>query len=255
MCRNGMCPNFGQHYGGPKPNAGDGAAHDDRYRVDLRACRLHCKFCGQSFGFKSNLCVRPLARHFLSLSLPFADCPSPGCRNHGFNVFEHFAKHGGTGRRYRRAGASRAACRYCGARFRLGEALHIERSRSAKQSVKGILDGARTGDSVTEAVERLGVGVGTYYDRLERGAARLRDNLAWRNAKRPPSGAPRFPGASRLRLSSTTRNKEAGRSKRSEGGRPPRIDPAKNLAKAWREAEGRLAKRLNQNAAGRQFAI
>ena len=180
MCRNGMCPNFGRHYGGPEPSPGDGAAHDDRYRVDLRACRLHCKFCGQSFGFKSNLCVRPLARYFLSLSLPFADCPNLGCRNHGANLFEHFD---GGQRRYRRDSPSRAACRSCGTRIRLGEALHIERSRSAKRSMAGILDGVRTGDSVTEAVERLGVGVGTYHDRLERGAARLRDNLAWRNAK------------------------------------------------------------------------
>ena len=182
MCRNGMCPHFGRLYGGPDPKPGDRAVHDGRYRVDLRSCRLHCKFCDQSFGFKSNLCVRPVARHFLSLSLPFADCPNLGCRNHGANVFEHFA---GTGdrRRYRRDGPSRAACRSCGARIRLGEALHIAQSRSAKRSVAGILDGVRTGDSVTEAVERLGIGVGTYYDRLERSAARLRDNLAWRNAK------------------------------------------------------------------------
>ena len=183
MCRNAMCPNFGRHYCGPEPKAGDKAAHDGRYRVDLRACRLRCKFCGQSFGFKSNLCVRPVARHFLALSLPFADCPNQGCANHGANVFERFAKHGGRGRRYRRDGPFRVACRSCGARIRLGEALHIVQSRSAKRSVAGILDGVRTGDSVTEAVERLGVGVGTYYDRLERSAARLRDNLAWRNAK------------------------------------------------------------------------
>ena len=181
MCRNGMCPHFGRHYGGPEPEPGDKAAHDDRYRVDLRTCRLHCKFCGKSFGIKSNLSVRPASRYFLSLSLPFADCPNLGCRNHGANVFEHFG--GGCRRRYRRDGSSRAACRSCGARIRLGEALHIVRSRSAKQSVKGILDGVRTGDSVTDAVERLGVGVGTYYDRLERSASRLRDHLAWRNAK------------------------------------------------------------------------
>ncbi len=75
MCRNGMCAHFGRLYGGPDPRLGDGAVHDGRYRVDLRSCRLHCKFCAQSFGFKSNLCVRPVARHFLSLRLPFADCP------------------------------------------------------------------------------------------------------------------------------------------------------------------------------------
>ena len=184
-----MCPNFGRRYGGPEPNAGDKAAHGDRYRVDLGACRLRCKFCGQSFAFKSNLCVRPVARHFLALSLPFADCPNPGCANHGANVFERFAKRGGRGRRHRRDGPFRVARRSCGARIRLGEALHIEQSRSAKRSVAGVLDGVRTGDSITEAVEHLGVGVGAYYDRLERSAARLRDNLAWRNAKLPH---PRF---------------------------------------------------------------
>ena len=149
--------------------------------MDLRTCRLHCKFCAQSFGFKSNLSVPPASRYFLSLSLPFADCPNLDCRNHGANVFEHFG--GKRQRRYRRDGPSRAACRSCGARIRLGEALHMERSRSAKRSVGGILDGVRTGDSVTDAVEWLGVGVGTYYDRLERSASRLRDHLAWRNSK------------------------------------------------------------------------
>ena len=77
---------------------------------------------GQSFGFKSNLCVRPVARHFLALSLPFSDCPNQGCANHGANVFERFAKRGGRGRRYRRDGPFRVACRSCGARIRLGEA-------------------------------------------------------------------------------------------------------------------------------------
>ena len=33
-------------------------------------------------------------------------------------------------------------------------------------NLRCILDGVRTGDLVTEAVERLGIGVGTYYDRL-----------------------------------------------------------------------------------------
>lgn len=183
MCRNGMCPNFGRRYGGPEPKRGDKAVHDVRYRVDLRSCRLHCKFCDQSFGFQSNLCVRPVARYFLSLSLPFADCPNADCDNHGVNVFERFAKRGARGRRYRRDGPFRVACRRCKARIRLGEALHIEQSRAAKRSVGSILDGVRTGDSVTEAVERLGVGVGAYYDRLERSAARIRDSLAWRNAK------------------------------------------------------------------------
>ena len=72
MCRNDMRPNFGLHYGGPEPEHGDKAAHDDRYRVDLRSCRLHCKFCGQSFGSKSNLCVRQVTLYFLSLRLPLS---------------------------------------------------------------------------------------------------------------------------------------------------------------------------------------
>ena len=37
MYRNGMCPNFGRHCGGPQP--GDAAAHDDCCRAALRACR------------------------------------------------------------------------------------------------------------------------------------------------------------------------------------------------------------------------
>ena len=118
MCRNPRCENFCIHYDGPAP-AGEGdTVQDARYRITTSDGRIRCKYCGQSFTLKSNRAIRPLARHFLSLSLPFADCPDPDCRNHGWNAFEHFFDQPGVHlRRYRRFGPHRMACRRCGRTF------------------------------------------------------------------------------------------------------------------------------------------
>ena len=183
MCRNPSCANFGIHYEGPPP--GDqGSVTDARYRIECKTGRFRCKSCEQSFTLKSNRAIRPLARYFLGLSLPFADCPNPACANRGYNAFEHYTDRPRVrARRYRPDGEHKMICRYCRQKFHLGEALHLTRSRDRKKSLREIVDGVRTRRSVTDAIELTGIATGTYYERLFRIGARLRDYHAWRNAR------------------------------------------------------------------------
>ena len=184
MCRNPRCENFCIHYEGPAPSGERDAVQDARYRITTSDGCIECKYCGQSFTLKSNRAIRPLARHFLSLSLPFADCPDPNCGNHGWNAFEHFFdKPGGHLHRYHRVGPHRMACRCCGRTFALGEALGLSTSDTVRTSLRDIIDGVRTTRAVADTIEATRISSGTYYARLRRCAARLRDYHAWRNAR------------------------------------------------------------------------
>lgn len=92
MCRNRMCRNFGVLYG----SDGRGGA-DDRYYLKFKGGEIQsvvCRYCALEISLHSALSVRPLARHFLSDSLPFADCPHDDCENHGLNVYESFKPKG-----------------------------------------------------------------------------------------------------------------------------------------------------------------
>ena len=128
MCRNTMCANFGIPYAGALSGSGKPAEHDDHYRLDEKN-RLHCKYCKQSFELKSNIAVRPIARYYLSLSLPFATCPDDTCENHGYNVFEHYFVQTSpyrSKRRYRRGdGDHNTTCTLCKRQFAIGEPLRI----------------------------------------------------------------------------------------------------------------------------------
>ena len=184
MCRNAMCLNFGKPYDGPQPDGGAKAVSDTRYRLDLVTGRASCRHCRLSFRMLPNHSVRPLARHFLSLSLPFADCPDPECANHGVNLFEHCPRKGAPGpRRYRWSAGRQAVCRTCQRRFTVGEALHAIRGPGAKASIRAVIEGVRMGVSTTKTMEARGIAAGTYYSHLLRTGARIRDNHSWRNAK------------------------------------------------------------------------
>ena len=125
MCRNPACKNFGIHYTGPAPKS-YGTVTDTRYSFDASTMRLTCKYCGKSFSLKSNQAIRPFARYFLKISLPFNDCPNPDCDNHGYNVFEYYTAKGLlSSRRYRRDGKYRMICRKCNRKFNLGESLQL----------------------------------------------------------------------------------------------------------------------------------
>ena len=92
MCRNRMCENFGVLYGS---DAG-GDIHP-RYKVVYteektpEIIRITCRYCTADIPLYPVQSLRPIVRHFLSESLPFADCPIEDCDNHGRNVFESLA--------------------------------------------------------------------------------------------------------------------------------------------------------------------
>lgn len=135
MCRNAMCAHFGIPYTGGFPEPGKPATDDNHYRLEPDG-RLRCKRCKQSFELKSNRAVRPVARYFLGLSLPFADCPDPKCANHGNNVFEHYVN-GKSRRRSKRrysiaTGDYVTTCITCQKRLSLGEPLGIRAKPNEK---------------------------------------------------------------------------------------------------------------------------
>ena len=184
MCRNPRCENFCIHYAGPDPVGEGDTVQDERYRITAKDGRIRCKYCGQSFTLKSNRAIRPLARHFLSLSLPFADCPDADCANHGWNVFEHYLeKPDVRASRYRRIGAHRMACRACGQRFYLGEALWVSPTGTVRKSMRNIIEAVLTTRAVADSIEATRISASAYYGRLNRCARRLRDYLAWRQAR------------------------------------------------------------------------
>ena len=189
MCRNPACTNFGLPYEGGL--LGDRkAVADGRYRIEPNksSASLRCNRCRKSFTLKSNRAIRPLARYFLQLSLPFADCPNPDCSHHGLNVFENYLPPGepaakGRVRAYRRQDEHRVACRKCGTKFRLGEALHLGRSAAMEEIVTEVVQGIQDGRQLSKTIERIKIPISSYYSYLKRATARLRDWHSWRNAQ------------------------------------------------------------------------
>ena len=170
-----MCENFGLHYTGKLPDKNNPEAQDDHYRLEMNGT-MHCKRCEASFDLKSNEAVRPVARHFLSLSLPFADCTNQVpdnadacidpynvklviCANHGCNVFEHFFDHGLDKRirsRYRRAGDDhRVSCAACRHTLWLGEPLRLTVDRGLKKRIKRILEETMTHSPPSAILKKL----------------------------------------------------------------------------------------------------
>ena len=243
MCRNPMCRNFGIGFHGTIPR-NRSQTKNDLYQVRVKpGLSLHqdivgeikCLYCGQSAQLASNHAVRQIARYFLSLSLPYADCETPDCSNHGMNLFENWEGKGRgtrTPKPYYRDWNHGVRCAPCwtdrrradkdsdskstpgktaitlGTSPRLANPMepraaphrpgktkeekrkHKQRLR-AEQAIaedvqelwRNIIDGVRAKRSVTDSVEILEIGVGTYYRHLDRIGARLRDYHAYRNAR------------------------------------------------------------------------
>ena len=187
MCRNTLCDHFGVPYTGIVPPPGGKPPKNDYYRVDSEGS-MRCKYCGLSFDLKSNAAVRPIARYFLSLSLPFATCPNAACENHGYNVYEHYIDMDSprrASRRYGREGDYRTRCLRCKKRFLLGSALDLSEARAVNRSMKIILKEVMKQQSVTNILEDddSKFGVNAYYKRLEKTGVYLREYHAWRNAR------------------------------------------------------------------------
>ena len=192
MCRNPMCANFGADLDVEIPE-GQTQASSERYVFKYGVARsgeptgiMTCRYCGQSSQLASNHAIRPIARYFLSLSLPFADCPDESCPHHGVNLFEHWAEKDSPWRRYyrRQRGEHLARCSApgCGCTVSLGTALGVSRTSGTRRYWKEILQGLAVRRSVNDTFEETGVPIGSYYAHLGRIGARVRDYHSFRNA-------------------------------------------------------------------------
>ena len=210
MCRNPMCTNFGIQFDGEIPE-GRKQTSDDHYYVRVVAAArgrpvgaIQCRTCGQSSQLASNRAIRPIARYFLSLSLPFADCPNTQCQNHGVNLFEHW-REGRENGPYRRLNEHQARCRACRRAFSFGAPLSVmtkprdlpgktrtgaEQLAAERQKIRQIrsvwrrvLEGVRAKRTVSDTLEIMeDLPFGNYYTHLRNLGARLQDYHAWRNA-------------------------------------------------------------------------
>ena len=132
VCRNPMCANFGIHFEGTIPKDRKQTS-DERYyvrvipRVRGRLVGvIECRYCGQPSRLASNKAIHPIARYFLSLSLPFADCPNAEYQNHGVNLFERWDGHRPPRERpNRRVDDHKVRCRAYGKSFWFGAPLSV----------------------------------------------------------------------------------------------------------------------------------
>ncbi len=204
MCRNTMCKNFGIQYAGPA-HTDETWLSDGRYEINPNTGKFKCGYCGNSFDLLSNRAIRVLARHFLSLSLPFATCPDSGCENYGYNFFEHYTERWGRDRRYRRKGKKekdkhRVRCQKCPGKtkkgFSVGVPWFLDRSpegatpqevrdkkRRGFKTLRQVIRGAMYYRSIGMILEDFGFDADTYYVRLRRAGNRIRHYHAWRNAR------------------------------------------------------------------------
>ncbi len=194
MCRNTMCPNFGVHFTGRIPE-GRKPASDGRYAVRLGSgsrgrsvAEIRCRHCGQSARLASNRAIRPIARYFLGLSLPFADCPNTQCENHGVNLYEHCPSPAQPDSPYRKTGEHTARCNRCGTEpgsrsIVLGTARRAANRSETRQRWRDILDGLQAARYTVDTAESLGISAATHHRHLARIGARLGDYNAFRNAR------------------------------------------------------------------------
>ena len=208
MCRNPLCPDFGIQFSGEH---GDDQkqVYGQRYAIETgkgpqRGAfgSIRCRSCGQVSALASNRAVRPVARYYLGLSLPFADCPNEACNNHGANLFEHWEPFDSAQPpRYRREQEHGARCVSCveaaesAANLRpapivLGTARRTSYSPATRVRWATILTSLRSRRPGAGRVDLMGIKAASYYGGLRRIAARLRDYQAFRNAQLLRPGLP-----------------------------------------------------------------
>ena len=140
MCRNPMCRNFGVPFEGEIPKGATQVTMDPYvFRLVDGALKtvvgeIECRYCGQTSRLLSNRAVRPIARYYLSLSMPFADCPDPKCANHGINLFENWTSRSSrSARYYRRENEHLARCRACLRTFPVGNPFGVRTSLTKEE--------------------------------------------------------------------------------------------------------------------------
>ena len=184
MCRNPMCSHFGVHYDPQDPDYPNSRS-DRHYLVQTLAGQMKCRYCGQGFTTKSNNALRPVARYFHSLSLPFETCPHRDCGNHGVNVFENHAETGSGYRRHysKEKGENAVRCRLCKQHITLGQALNLPRQEHDDNTLRQMVADIRKGVKKRRAIVPLNMRSQTYFNRLGRIGHRVGDYQAWLNAR------------------------------------------------------------------------
>ena len=201
MCRNPMCRNFGVPYSPKKASHSELLTSDANYRIAAKSQgTLACRYCSQRFTLGSNEAIRPVARYFHSLSLPFATCPDPECENYGVNVFENYVPRGQPRSQpasYHRGGEHNVRCAKCEEKksVYLGESLGLTESPEVVKSCERIIEGVLLGVKKRRVIARRNMRVSSsdkklpkintsnYYKRLYRIATRLNSYHAWINAR------------------------------------------------------------------------
>ena len=190
MCRNRLCANFGVFYGTHTGTDGNDICYDLERNAYDQIVAIKCRWCDLRITLYSPESLRPLVRHFLSSSLPFADCPHEDCDNHGVNAFEYF---GGTPAQptrapYRDHREHSLRCTLCEANprrkaddtFSLGTARALVRKRDGL-SLGFVLNNVWKGYGLRGAMQDE-VPPAVFYRQVERAGARMRDYHAYRNA-------------------------------------------------------------------------
>ena len=189
MCCNTMCPSFGIPFSGPAPR-GERTIRDDRYEIDTVNASLRCLDCNGSSTLHSNRAIRRLARHYLSLSLPFATCPNPDCENHGVNVFESQGAPRPKDRPYRVKDRAkhRVACRKCRTEdgrervVTLGRALGMKGTSGSAKNLSDFLFWSLNARAISPVLKFFDISAKTYFERMNAASERLRHYTAYRNA-------------------------------------------------------------------------
>ena len=158
-----------------------------RYDFNRTTSRVTCCYCGKSFTPNFNEAIRPVLRHFLPMSFPFAACSTPGCPNFGKNVFEFYGRPHRLYRDRKDRGCE-AVCRGCQKGVVLGEPLRLHGSDKMRGILDGVLFAFLLGAKKRRTVHFTQmffpkVDDKGYYRALRNAGARLRSYHTWRNAR------------------------------------------------------------------------
>ena len=181
-CRNPMCKHFAVPFDPDEHLVINDRFGDANYIVTGKL--LVCRYCGQSFTPHSNEAVRPIARYFLGLSLPFASCTNSYCTNYGINVFEHYRPTGtGHTKHYRqRNSVHSVACSRCATHVALGEARGLTETPEVRRTVDAIILNILKNVKKRRTIFYDNMWTSTYYSRLRKAGAKLNGYHTWRNA-------------------------------------------------------------------------
>ena len=189
MCRNRMCRNFGVFYGTQTDTDGNDTCYNLEKNKYDETVAITCRWCGLKSKLYAPDSLRPILRHFLSITLPFAACPNSACPNYGVNAFPSTT----TGlQRDRqnpiapcvpRNSAARIARRPPNEKAEICftwelDGISIRRGRGNRS--RDVLDNVWKGHGVTEA-KKDEMSPATYYRKLYRVGDRLRDYNSYLN--------------------------------------------------------------------------